>query len=265
MDGYTRVMARRIPNAVALIASLCCGLLAVDAGAELYTYVNAHGTRVYTDERPQGVRYERVDLPGKQSAQPRSSSQLFVYQGPTGERLVTNQRQTNGAMQLIATYGRPTAVVSCRLSPADVMRVGAGPFDDIIVREARAQGLDPLLVKSVIWVESCFDPQAVSRVGAHGLMQLMPATAAELGVTDRFDPDQNIRGGVTYLARMLERFERRLDLALAAYNAGPGAVERHGGIPPFRETLNYVERVNAHYRLHTAATASEAMVENDLP
>jgi len=258
-------MSRRIPHAFALIAFLCCGLLAADAGAELYTYVDAHGTRVYTDERPRGVRYERVTPPGKGNAQARSSSQLFVYQGPGGERLVTNQRQTNGAMQLIATYGRPTAVVSCRLSPADVMRVGAGPFDDIIVREARAHGLDPLLVKSVIWVESCFDPQAVSRVGAHGLMQLMPATAAELGVTDRFDPDQNIRGGVTYLARMLDRFERRLDLALAAYNAGPGAVERHDGIPPFRETLKYVERVNAHYRLHTAETAVEASVETALP
>lgn len=255
-------MARHIPHAAALIASLCCGLLSVNASAELYTYVNAHGTRVYTDERPQGVRHERVDLPGKSSAQARSSSQLFVYQSPAGERLITNQRQTAGGMQLIATYGRPTAVVSCRLSPADVMRVGAGPFDDIIVREARAQGLDPLLVKSVIWVESCFDPQAVSRVGAHGLMQLMPGTAADLGVTDRFDPAQNIRGGVTYLAWMLERFEQRLDLALAAYNAGPGAVERHGGIPPFRETRNYVDRVNTHYRLHTAAATGETPVEN---
>jgi soluble lytic murein transglycosylase-like protein len=258
-------MNRRMPHAFALILTLGCGMVATNATAELYTYVNAHGTRVYTDQRPQGVRYERVDLPGKTAAQPRSSSQLFVYQSPSGERLVTNQRQSTGSLQLVATYGRPTAVVSCRLSASDVMRVGAGPFDDIIVREARAQNLDPLLVKSVIWVESCFDPQAVSRVGAHGLMQLMPATAAELGVTDRFDVAQNIRGGVTYLARMLERFDQRLDLALAAYNAGPGAVERYAGIPPFRETLNYVERVNAHYRLHTAATVGETMPETASP
>jgi hypothetical protein len=253
-------MRYRIGLSTVLVAPLLGGLLAwaPAATAELYTYVNAHGSRVYTDERPtNGVPYERVQPPGQTSSRGRSPSQIFVYQGPTGDRLVTNQRQQDSALKLIATYGRPTASLRCNLRADDVMRVGSGPYDDIIVQEAKARRLDPLLVKSVIWVESCFDPRAVSRVGAHGLMQLMPATAAELGVTDRFDPAQNIRGGVTYLARMLERFDQRLDLALAAYNAGPGAVERHGGIPPFRETQNYVERVNSHYRLHTAASTRE--------
>jgi hypothetical protein len=246
---------RHVPRA--LLLSLVAGglwLWSATAPAELYTYLDADGTRVYTDQRPtSGVTYRRVGIPSSGSSTNRSGGQIFVYQMPSGERLVTNQRQRDEAMTLIATYGRPTASVRCRLSAGEVMPVGSGPFDSIIVQEASSRNLDPLLIKSVIWVESCFDQYAVSRVGAHGLMQLMPGTAAELGVSDRFDPAQNIRGGVTYLAQMLERFDRNLNLALAAYNAGPGAVERYSGIPPFAETRNYVERVNAHYRLHAAA------------
>ncbi len=231
-------------------------LWSAKAVAELYTYLDADGTRVYTDQRPTGgVSYRRVGIAGSGNPANRSGGELFVYELPSGERLVTNQRDER--LTLIATYGRPTASVRCRLSADEVMPLGSGPFDGIIVREAHKRNLDPLLVKSVIWVESCFDQYAVSRVGAHGLMQLMPATAAELGVSDRFDPAQNIRGGVTYLAWMLERFDQDLDLALAAYNAGPGAVERHRGIPPFAETRNYIERVNAHYRLHAVASRQD--------
>lgn len=249
-------MLRRHFTTALLLPVILSGLIAVPATAtaELYTYIDADGTRVYTDQRPtNGVRYQRVGISRDSGSGQRSGGQIFVYQMPNGERLVTNVRQRDDAAKLIATYGRPTASVQCRLAANDAMSVGSGPFDAIIVQEAQHWNLDPVLVKSVIWVESCFDPQAISRVGAHGLMQLMPATAAELGVTDRFDPAQNIRGGVTYLARMLERFEQNLDLALAAYNAGPGAVERHNGIPPFRETQDYVLRVNNHYQRHTAA------------
>lgn len=249
---------RRILTAALL--SVACGLVAwtTAATAQLYTYLDAHGTRVYTDQRPSGgVAYRQVGTPASRPTPGRSAGQIFVYQSPTGERLVTNQRQQEEALTLIATYGRPTASVRCRHSADAVMPVGSGPFDAIITQEASVWNLDPLLIKSVIWVESCFDQYAVSRVGAHGLMQLMPATAAELGVSDRFDPAQNIRGGVTYLAWMLERFDQDLDLALAAYNAGPGAVERHRGIPPFAETRNYIERVNAHYRLHAAASRQD--------
>jgi soluble lytic murein transglycosylase-like protein len=250
----TRRHILRIPLLPLFLVGL--SLWSAKAPAELYTYLDADGIRVFTDQRPaNGVNYRRMGIPGGGGSASRSSGQIFVYQMPNGERLVTNQRQAENAT-LIATYGRPTASVRCRLAVGDVMPVGSGPFDDIIVREARSRNLDPLLVKSVIWVESCFDAHAVSRVGAHGLMQLMPGTAAELGVTDRFDPAQNIRGGVAYLAQMLDRFDRNLDLALAAYNAGPGAVERYNGIPPFAETRNYVERVNAHYQRH-AVTADQ--------
>ncbi len=116
-------------------------------------------------------------------------------------------------------------------------------FDELIDQHARANGLHPALVRAVIETESAFNPRAVSRVGAMGLMQLMPGTARELGVTDPFDPSDNIRGGTTYLRSLLDRFDGNVEFALAAYNAGPGAVERYDGVPPYRETRNYVAKL----------------------
>ncbi|MFQ3548311.1 MAG: lytic transglycosylase domain-containing protein [Armatimonadota bacterium] len=115
-------------------------------------------------------------------------------------------------------------------------------FNNIIEYAADKYGVEPSLVKAVIKAESGFNPNARSAAGAQGLMQLMPATARSLGVTDSFDPIQNIEGGVKYLKKQLDTFGD-VRLALAAYNAGPNAVVRHGGIPPYRETQNYVQKV----------------------
>lgn len=107
--------------------------------------------------------------------------------------------------------------------------------------------LDQALVKAVIKVESNFNPKVVSKKGAQGLMQLMPETAREVGVSNPFDPSDSIYGGTLYLRKMLDSFELNLDHALAAYNAGPGAVRKYGGIPPYEETQNYVKRVRYYY------------------
>jgi soluble lytic murein transglycosylase-like protein len=119
----------------------------------------------------------------------------------------------------------------------------AALFDDLIAQHAATHGIRPDLVRAIIQTESAFNPLARSDKGALGLMQLMPQTAAELGVTNPFDPAENIRGGVAYLRQLLDRYGHNEELALAAYNAGPGAVDRYGSVPPYRETKNYVARV----------------------
>lgn len=117
---------------------------------------------------------------------------------------------------------------------------------------APGYGLDPWLVLAVIAAESAFDKTAVSPKGAQGLMQLMPETANRFGVQDAFDPEQNLRGGMTYLAWLLEQFPGRLDHAIAAYNAGEEAVEQYRGIPPYAETREYVQRVLGYYGVRVA-------------
>lgn len=117
------------------------------------------------------------------------------------------------------------------------------PWDDFIARVAGSEGLDPDLIKAVAWVESGFDPRAVSPKGAVGLMQLMPATAARYGVRDLTDPYESLEAGTRHLRDLLEEFDGDVTLALAAYNAGSGAVRRHGGVPAYPETRSYVKKV----------------------
>lgn len=126
-------------------------------------------------------------------------------------------------------------------------------YKDIIRQNASYYRLEEALVKAVIKAESNYNPQSLSNKGAQGLMQLIPETARLMKVNDPFDPAENIRGGSNYLRLMLDQFNGNLDLALAAYNAGPNAVQRHGGIPPYTETREYVQRVRRYleqYRRH---------------
>lgn len=144
----------------------------------------------------------------------------------------------NGAV--IRHHAPPVAAPGAQVSaPAEARRQALAPAFD---HSGAVVGLSPELLEAVAWAESRFNPDARSPKGAQGVMQLMPGTAAELGV-DPTVPQDNIRGGARYLRQMLETFDGDLELALAAYNAGPGAVRRHGGVPPYPETRRYVAAV----------------------
>ena len=121
-------------------------------------------------------------------------------------------------------------------------------YNDMIVEAARQFDVDAALVSAVIKAESDYNPRIVSHKGARGLMQLMPATAKRFGVTNSFDPRENIHGGTRYLRWLLKKFDGNADLAVAAYNAGEGNVWKYDGVPPFRETVNYINRIAKHIR-----------------
>lgn len=136
----------------------------------------------------------------------------------------------------------PVGTVACEAAWADEPLPDWVPFRASIHAAAKGADLHPWLLATLVQAESAFDPRAVSRAGARGLTQLMPAAAADHGVDDVFDPDQNLRGGAGHLRLMLDRFSS-LPLALAAYNAGAATVERYQGVPPYRETRGYVRRI----------------------
>ncbi|QCO68147.1 lytic transglycosylase domain-containing protein [Luteimonas yindakuii] len=139
------------------------------------------------------------------------------------------------------------------------VRLNTDAYASEVRAAAQEFGVEEAIVRAVMHAESAFNPNALSRAGAQGLMQLMPATAQRFGVSNAFDPAQNIRGGVRYLAWLLKRFNGDLTLAAAGYNAGEGAVDRHGGVPPYSETQRYVQRVavlSDRYRGHLTSAGA---------
>ena len=126
-------------------------------------------------------------------------------------------------------------------------------YDDEILAAARVFTVDDALIRAIIHADSAYQPEALSPRGAQGLMQLMPATQIELQIIDVFDPLSNIEGGTRYLSSLLQQFDQSVELATAAYNAGPGAVREYGGVPPYQETRDYVRRVKILHRRYSSA------------
>ncbi|HEX4963841.1 MAG TPA: lytic transglycosylase domain-containing protein [Thermoanaerobaculia bacterium] len=160
------------------------------------------------------------------------ASGVRVEIGASGRRVIVNENSVQRSRRLA---GKLVPVPDADLAP-------------LIQRNSDDQNLDPKLVEAVIQVESGYNHKALSNKGAMGLMQLMPDTASLFNVRDAFDPQENLRAGTRYLRQLLDRFAGRVELALAGYNAGPGAVEKHGGVPPYAETRDYVKQVMALYR-----------------
>jgi soluble lytic murein transglycosylase-like protein len=171
-----------------------------------------------------------------------ASAQIYSWRDANGNFVLSDRRPAS-ANDAVRSYEVPKsqAIRATRYVAADRSR----PFETLILEHARNQGVRPDLVRAVMQVESAFNPRARSPKGALGLMQLMPATARQYGVVNAFDPEENVRAGVSYLRALLDRYENDETLALAAYNAGPNAVDRHGqAVPPYRETRNYVAQIN---------------------
>jgi len=200
---------------------------------------------------------------------PFAQAMLYVYRGPNGEKMVTNIPQHGPGYKLIGKeetvekvsvfMGRkgPTAADAPLFTgvgtPGPYKRkwVNSSEYDQQIRVFASKYGVDPALVKAVIQVESNFDPDAVSRAGARGLMQLMPGTAAmySVGLQQIFHPQKNIEAGVRHLAYLKTLFPNNLEYVIAAYNAGENNVKKYSGIPPFPETVDYVQKVKSSHNI----------------
>ena len=186
----------------------------------------------------------------------RYSDRRSRERGTTDRRIGAGRRRVRTAVLAAAMSSAPLARPMVALLPpatkvkpnievnAEYIAIPAHQaYDDIIEEAASKYEMDANLIRAVMQAESAFHPYAVSRAGAEGLMQLMPDLADEMGVSNVFDPRDNIMGGARYLKRLLDYHDGNLDLALASYNAGPGNVQRYGGVPPFRETRNYVKTI----------------------
>ena len=170
-----------------------------------------------------------------------ATAQIYAWRDANGTLVLSDRKLDSGA-RTYSVPGAPRIRVTRPMRP----RAARERFESLIREHASRQSLRPELVRAVIQVESGFDPRARSPKGAMGLMQLMPATARELGVRNPYDPAENIRGGTTYLRRLIDKYDGNEELALAAYNAGSKTVDRYGGrVPPYRETREYVKKVGS--------------------
>lgn len=221
--GFTRHLA--IP------LSICALMLPLSAiSGDVTRIVHPDGT----------VEYTNVGSSGKKLPSTKDEV-VYRYTDNDGAVAFSGIQPANANFEVIRFHCfacDPDSSVDWRKTPLFLK-----PYAREIAVAAREFGVDPALVRAVIHAESAFNEAAISPAGAQGLMQLMPATARELGVNNAMSATDNIHGGVHYLAKMLRRFEGNITLATAAYNAGPGAVGRHGGIPPYAETKAYVNRV----------------------
>ena len=181
------------------------------------------------------------------------SAEMYKFTDKDGIVHYTNIRPSG--QKNVTTFSFPCYASDPKCNQLDWEHIALNrrAYDDEIRAVAEVFSVDDSLIRAIIHAESAYHPEALSPRGAQGLMQLMPATQKELQVVNVFDPLSNIEGGTLYLSRLLSQFDQSVELAAAAYNAGPGAVRKHGGIPPYKETREYVRRVKILHRRYRTA------------
>jgi len=246
-------------NTLTLIPAIVIGislLLATSAAqADIYKYLTKEGKTLLTGEKLKGkgnrlLKVYRIKKLAKATVKKHKSrsskrkvskkSKMLARQSKTGKRLKSQ-------LTLANANGRDNGIIIGCNSNKHLTRQ-ARIYNNVIQIYSRIYDVDAELIHAIVRQESCFNEGAHSRVGAIGLMQLMPQTALGLRITDPWNPEHNLQGGIKYIAKMLRKFNGNPKLAIAAYNAGPGNVNKYQGIPPFRETRNYVKKVYAEYK-----------------
>ena len=253
-----------IKSLMALLMSVVFTLFGSTANAEMYKYITKDGKTVLTGKKLKGqgnrlvkiyqinktkaykssvgkkVKLKKSDR--KSAARTKKKSRISKRQGKRHSK-----RNRKALANLVKANGRDNGViVGCNNSKH--LSRQANIYKNPIKIYSRIYDVDEELIHAIVRQESCFNEGAHSRVGAIGLMQLMPQTALGLRINDPWNPEHNIQGGIKYIAQMLKRFDGEAKLAIAAYNAGPGNVRKYKGIPPFKETRNYVKKVFAEYQ-----------------
>ena len=182
-------------------------------------------------------------------------AEIYKYTDENGMVNYTNIKPSN--QPNVKTFSFPcyASDPKCQMMDWERIPLNRQAFDQEIQAAALVFTVDESLIRAIIHAESAYQPEALSPKGAQGLMQLMPATQKDLQIENVFDPVSNIEGGTRYLSDLMKEFNQNIDLAAAAYNAGPGAVRKYGGIPPYKETREYVRRVRILYRRYRSADA----------
>jgi soluble lytic murein transglycosylase-like protein len=275
-----------IKGARGILAVVCMLLAAPAVAGTVYRCDGTDGARSYSSTRVAGAactvigNYKATGYKSRRHSAPApatvaAASPAIVAAGDTAPRRISGQvysyledgvrhytsARPSGKVDALRTisYSYIETCYACSRRPGvdfRNVRLNTSAYGDEIASASRKYGVDESVVRAIIHAESAFNPKALSRVGAQGLMQLMPDTARRFGVGDAFDAGQNIRGGVQYLAWLLKRFDGDVSLAAAGYNAGEGAVDKYKGVPPYAETRRYVERVGVLAQRYRGILAS---------
>ncbi len=250
-DKMKQAMKQAAPQLAGILLITLC-LCVLPARAQLASYVDARGNLVFINADPPANRRG-----SPKTAKPAPAAQSGTASGAgSADRVTGASRSSQASSQAVSQASQGASPASPTLGTtepppgrANLIPVAMEPaaLDQVVHESAEKNHVDPALVRAVISTESNWNSSAVSSKGALGLMQLIPGTAERLGVGNAFDPAQNVAAGTRYLGMLLQRYDGDVSKALAAYNAGPGAVDRFGGVPDYRETRNYVEKVTSTY------------------